>query len=74
MTVATARDAEHDNIAKSKGHGEALDWEDLAKMKYTWCVTLETLLLVPPVFGNFRRVTQDVEFDGYLIPKGWQVF
>jgi hypothetical protein len=30
-----ARDAEHDDIAKSKGDGEALDWENLAKMKYT---------------------------------------
>ena len=74
MTVATARDAEHDNIAKSKGDGEALDWEDLAKMKYMWRVALETLRLVPPMFGDFRRALLDVEFDGYLIPKGWQVF
>ncbi|KAG0521145.1 hypothetical protein BDA96_08G136100 [Sorghum bicolor] len=65
---------EHDDIAKSKGDGEALDWEDLAKMKYTWRVALETLRLVPPMFGDFRRALQDVEFDGYLIPKGWQVF
>lgn len=65
---------EHEEIAKNKGDGEALDWEDLAKMKYTWRVALETLRLVPPIFGNFRRAIQDVEFDGYLIPKGWQVF
>jgi cytochrome P450 len=43
-------------------------------MKYTWRVALETLRLVPPMFGDFRRALQDVEFDGYLIPKGWQVF
>jgi cytochrome P450 len=66
--------AEHDEITKSKGDGEALTWEDLAKMKLTWRVALETLRLVPPVFGNFRRATQDMEFDGYAIPKGWQVF
>lgn len=65
---------EHDEIAKNKGDGQTLDWEDLAKMKYTWRVALETLRLVPPIFGNFRRAMQDIEFDGYLIPKGWQVF
>ncbi|WVZ66104.1 hypothetical protein U9M48_015378 [Paspalum notatum var. saurae] len=65
---------EHEEIAKSKGDGEALSWDDLAKMKFTWSVALETLRLVPPVFGSFRRATQDLEFDGHLIPKGWQVF
>ncbi|CAO1941831.1 unnamed protein product [Urochloa humidicola] len=66
---------EHEEIAKSKGHGdEALTWEDLAKMKLTWRVALETLRMVPPIFGSFRRATQDIEYDGYLIPKGWQVF
>nr|CAB3458121.1 unnamed protein product [Digitaria exilis] len=65
---------EHDEIAKSKGAGEALAWEDLAKMKFTWRVALETLRLVPPIFGNFRRAVQDIEFDGFVIPKGWQVF
>lgn len=74
MTAATGGDAEHDEIAKNKGDGQTLDWEDLAKMKYTWRVALETLRLVPPIFGNFRRAMQDIEFDGYLIPKGWQVF
>ncbi|KAL6657945.1 hypothetical protein ACP70R_005725 [Stipagrostis hirtigluma subsp. patula] len=65
---------EHEEIARNKGDGEALTWEDLAKMKFTWRVALETLRMVPPIFGNFRRAIQDVEFDGYLIPKGWQVF
>ncbi|CAN6199207.1 unnamed protein product [Urochloa humidicola] len=66
---------EHDEVAASKGDGaEALTWEDLAKMKLTWRMALETLRMVPPIFGNFRRATQDIEYDGYLIPKGWQVF
>ncbi|RLM87256.1 putative cytochrome P450 superfamily protein [Panicum miliaceum] len=65
---------EHDEIAKSKGDGEALTWEDLAKMKLTWRAAQEMLRMVPPVFGNFRRATKDIEFDGYVIPKGWQVF
>ncbi|VAH29511.1 unnamed protein product [Triticum turgidum subsp. durum] len=65
---------EHEEIARNKGDGEALTWEDLTKMKFTWRVAQETLRIVPPVFGNFRRALEDVEFDGYSIPKGWQVF
>lgn len=65
---------EHEEIAKNKSDGDALSWEDLAKMKLTWRVALETLRTVPPIFGNFRRATQDIEFGGYRIPKGWQVF
>jgi cytochrome P450 len=64
---------EHEEIAKNKADGEALTWEDLTKMKFTWRVAQETLRMVPPVFGNFRRALEDIEFDGYFIPKGWQV-
>ncbi|KAK7276814.1 hypothetical protein RIF29_17960 [Crotalaria pallida] len=61
-------------IAKSKASGESLTWEDLAKMKYTWTVAMETLRTVPPVFGGFRKAATDIEYGGYLIPKGWQIF
>ncbi|XBH81329.1 hypothetical protein VPH35_106913 [Triticum aestivum] len=64
---------EHEEIAMNKGDGDALTWEDLTKMKFTWRVAQEILRTVPPIFGNFRRALEDVEFDGYLIPKGWQV-
>ena len=66
--------AEHDEIAKNKADGEALTWEDLHGMRFTWRVALETLRMIPPVFGSFRRALEDIEFDGYCIPKGWQVF
>ncbi|KAF9596569.1 hypothetical protein IFM89_012300 [Coptis chinensis] len=65
---------EHEEIAKSKTSGELLTWEDLTNMKYTWRVALEILRISPPVFGGFRKTLKDVEFGGYLIPKGWQVF
>lgn len=65
---------EHEEIAKNKADGEALTWEDLTKMKFTWRVAQETLRIVPPIFGNFRRALEDIEFEGYHIPKGWQVF
>jgi cytochrome P450 len=65
--------AEQEEIAKTKPSGEFLTWEDLAKMKHTWRVALETLRMVPPAFGNFRKAQKDIEYGGYLIPKGWQV-
>lgn len=43
---------EHEEIATGKLPGEFLTWEDLAKMKYTWRVALETLRTVPP-WGRF---------------------
>ncbi|KAM0851808.1 hypothetical protein ACQ4PT_052177 [Festuca glaucescens] len=65
---------EHEEIAEKKADREALDWEDLSKMKFTWRVAQETLRIVPPVFGILRRALEDIEFEGYCIPKGWQVF
>jgi cytochrome P450 len=65
--------AEQEGIAKSKPRGELLTWEDLAKMKYTWKVALETLRMFPPIFGGFRKAVKDIEYNGYIIPKGWQV-
>lgn len=53
--------------------GEALSWEDLGRMRYTWLAAMETLRMVPPVFTMTRKTVDDVEYGGYLIPKGWQV-
>ncbi|XP_031249452.1 cytochrome P450 716B1-like [Pistacia vera] len=65
---------EQEEVANSKSAGELLTWEDLAKMKYTWRVAMETLRTVPPIFGGFRKALRDIEYGGYLIPKGWQIF
>ncbi|KAJ0045377.1 hypothetical protein Pint_04168 [Pistacia integerrima] len=73
-TVFAAVLEEQEEVAKSKPMGELLTWEDLAKMKYTWRVALETLRNVSPIFGGFRKALRDIEFGGFLIPKGWQIF
>ncbi|KAL0306383.1 UNVERIFIED_CONTAM: Beta-amyrin 28-monooxygenase [Sesamum radiatum] len=65
---------EQEEIKKSKPSGELLTWEDLAKMKYTWRVAMETLRTVPPVFGGFRKTLEDIDYEGYIIPSGWQIF
>ncbi|TKW22978.1 hypothetical protein SEVIR_4G263300v4 [Setaria viridis] len=64
---------EQEEIARSKAPGEALSWEDLTRMRYTWAAAMETLRMVPPVFSMMRKTVADVEYGGYLIPKGWQV-
>ena len=69
LICRTGRDSQ-----KRKPSGEFLKCEDLAKMKYTWRVAImETLRIHPPVFGGFREALKDIEYGGYLIPKGWQV-
>ncbi|XP_031478977.1 taxane 13-alpha-hydroxylase-like [Nymphaea colorata] len=65
---------EQEEIAKAKPPGDVLSWDDLSRMKYTWRVALETLRVHPPVFGTFRTVLRDIEYGGYVIPKGWKVF
>ncbi|XP_059290955.1 cytochrome P450 716B1-like [Lycium ferocissimum] len=65
---------EQEEIAHSKSPGESLTWEDLSKMKYTWRVAMETMRIFPPVFGGFRQTVKDIEYGGYLIPKGWKIF
>ncbi|KAF9587811.1 hypothetical protein IFM89_005686 [Coptis chinensis] len=65
---------EQEEIAKSKASGDFITWEDINKMKYTWSVAMEILRIYPPVIGVFRRTLKDIEYEGYLIPKGWQVF
>ncbi|KAK1284240.1 hypothetical protein QJS10_CPB21g01614 [Acorus calamus] len=52
---------------------ETLTWSDIQKMKYTWSVAQELMRIDPPAFGNFRITARDIDFNGYTIPKGWNV-
>ena len=49
---------------------EWLEYEDLKNLKYTtWCIK-EAMRLYPPVFSFYRKTTDDVKLENYLIPKG----
>lgn len=72
-TVYATISKEQEEIAKNKASGKLLTWNDLANMKYTWRVALETLRIYPPVYGAFKKVLKDFEYEGYTIPKGWQI-
>lgn len=60
-------------IAKGKLKGESLTCKNVAKIKCTWRVVMETQRRLPPIFGGFRIALKDIEYGGYVIPKGWQV-
>lgn len=51
----------------------ALSWADTKKMPVTTRVIQETLRVASILSFTFREAVEDVEFEGYLIPKGWKV-
>ncbi|XP_010518960.1 PREDICTED: abscisic acid 8'-hydroxylase 1-like [Tarenaya hassleriana] len=63
---------EQEEIARSK-EGKLLSWEDTKKMAMTCRVIQETLRVASILSFTFREAVEDVEFEGYLIPKGWKV-
>ncbi|KAJ0086846.1 hypothetical protein Patl1_07542 [Pistacia atlantica] len=68
------RRIEQTEILKSKEQGELLNWNDLKKMKYSWCVACEAMRLAPPANGFFKESIIDFNYAGYTIPKGWKIF
>lgn len=51
----------------------SLTLEHLKQMTYLEMVIKESLRLVPPVGGGFRKVVKSCEYNGYYIPEGWIV-
>ncbi|XWS74110.1 hypothetical protein CRYUN_Cryun02cG0187500 [Craigia yunnanensis] len=50
-----------------------LTWDDTRHMPLTTRVIQETLRIASILSFTFREAVQDVEFEGYYIPKGWKV-
>lgn len=66
--------AEQESIRKDKLAGDQkLTWEDTKKMRLTSRVIQETLRVATILSFTFREAVEDVEYKGYVIPKGWKV-
>ncbi|XP_077238984.1 abscisic acid 8'-hydroxylase 2-like isoform X3 [Tasmannia lanceolata] len=50
-----------------------LTWEDTRRMPLTSRVIQETLRRASIISFTFREAVEDVELEGYLIPRGWKV-
>ncbi|KAK4435597.1 Abscisic acid 8'-hydroxylase [Sesamum alatum] len=76
-SVLQAVTEEQEAIKKAKeecgDEEKALNWADTKKMPITTRVILETLRVASILSFTFREAVEDVEFNGYLIPKGWKV-
>lgn len=74
-SVLEAVTKEQEAIMRTKEECEdkALSWADTKKMPITTRVIQETLRVASILSFTFREAVEDVEFEGYLIPKGWKV-
>ncbi|XP_020240141.1 cytochrome P450 85A [Cajanus cajan] len=65
---------EHLAIREKKKPDDPLDLNDLKSMRFTRAVIFETSRLATIVNGVLRKTTEDMELNGYLIPKGWRIY
>ncbi|XP_022952759.1 abscisic acid 8'-hydroxylase 4-like [Cucurbita moschata] len=66
--------AEHVEIYRRNGEGKMpLSWAQIKDMPFTHRVVLESLRMASIISFTFREAVVDVEYKGYLIPKGWKV-
>ncbi|KAH9316077.1 hypothetical protein KI387_024704, partial [Taxus chinensis] len=72
-TLLKAVTAEQETIQETKENGMSLTFADTKKMSLTTKVIQETLRVATVLSFTFREAVEDVEYKGYLIPKGWKV-
>ncbi|KAF2295237.1 hypothetical protein GH714_032258 [Hevea brasiliensis] len=61
-------------IYESNGRGKnPLTWSQTRNMPITNRVIMESLRMASIISFTFREAIQDVEYKGFLIPKGWKV-
>ncbi|KAF9598648.1 hypothetical protein IFM89_029898 [Coptis chinensis] len=68
--VTTEQESIRGRISEEK---RKLKWEDTRRMPLTSRVIQETLRTASVLSFTFREAVEDIEFEGYLIPKGWKV-
>ncbi|KAI5069388.1 hypothetical protein GOP47_0015689 [Adiantum capillus-veneris] len=66
--------AEQESVRQQKSSLDyKLTWEDMKSMRLTTRVIQETLRVATILSFTFREAVEDVEYKGYIIPKGWKV-
>ncbi|XP_022927667.1 abscisic acid 8'-hydroxylase 4-like [Cucurbita moschata] len=66
--------AEQMEIYRRNGDGKMpLSWAQIKDMPLTHRVVLESLRMASIISFTFREAVVDVEYKGFLIPKGWKV-
>ena len=55
------------------GRNTPISIDSLKQMTYLDRVLREVERMYPPIGGGFRGVVKEFEFNGYRVPKGWQV-
>ncbi|EFJ06765.1 hypothetical protein SELMODRAFT_186571 [Selaginella moellendorffii] len=60
-------------IKRGKDSNEGLSWNEYMSLEFTQAVFNETLRLANGAQGVMRKALKDVEYRGYIIPKGWTV-
>ncbi|KAK9126981.1 hypothetical protein Scep_015827 [Stephania cephalantha] len=72
--VLDAVKMEHEKIRQRiREENRDLTWDDTRRMSMTNRVIQETLRSASVLSFTFREAVEDVELEGYLIPKGWKV-
>ncbi|XP_012066993.1 abscisic acid 8'-hydroxylase 2 isoform X2 [Jatropha curcas] len=70
QAVATEQERIRQEIIEAN---RRLTWDDTRRMPLTIRVIQETLRRASILSFTFREAVEDVEFEGYLIPRGWKV-
>ncbi|KAJ4841545.1 hypothetical protein Tsubulata_001753 [Turnera subulata] len=66
--------AEQEAILKlNDEENRPLSWSQTRSMTHSQKVVLESLRMASIISFTFREAVADVEYKGYLIPKGWKV-
>ncbi|OIW15653.1 hypothetical protein TanjilG_08229 [Lupinus angustifolius] len=64
--------AEQKAIQRSNEGNQPLSWNQTRNMPITYKVVLESLRMASIISFPFREAVTDVEYKGFLIPKGWK--
>ncbi|XVE72303.1 hypothetical protein DITRI_Ditri11bG0028400 [Diplodiscus trichospermus] len=65
---------EHREIRARKRPEDPIEWNDLKSMRFTRAVIIETSRLATIVNGVLRKTTQEMELNGFVIPRGWRIY